>query len=86
MRKSRWQGDNIEKTDGISCHAVYSRNEDSARRLAEKYEVAAAGACSTRKKRQFFADDAVSGTLCGDAWKAIFRMFCPGAGKEKRRC
>lgn len=27
--------DNIEKTDGISCHAVYSRNEDSARRLAE---------------------------------------------------
>ena len=30
--------DNIEKTDGISCHAVYSRNEDSARRLAEKYQ------------------------------------------------
>ena len=31
--------DNIEKTDGISCHAVYSRNEDSARRLAEKYHI-----------------------------------------------
>ena len=31
--------DNIEKTDGISCHAVYSRNEDSARRLAEKYHM-----------------------------------------------
>lgn len=31
--------DNIEKTDGISCHAVYSRNEDSAHRLAEKYHI-----------------------------------------------
>ena len=31
--------DNIEKTDGISCHAVYSRNEDSARRLAKKYHI-----------------------------------------------
>ena len=31
--------DNIEKTDGISCHAVYSRNEVSARRLAEKYHI-----------------------------------------------